>query len=82
MAQKIEKMEYFHSREKQHNSWVKQAAEALDIDVEDDLLLGTSITVQTAFHHFVMYCDETAACMCCVFQDEVKMKMMRDSSRS
>lgn len=44
MARKIEKMEYFHSREKQHNSWVRQAAEALDIDVEDDLLLGTNVT--------------------------------------
>ncbi|XP_056623122.1 ATP-dependent RNA helicase DDX24 [Triplophysa dalaica] len=40
LARKIEKMEYFHGREKQHNSWVRQAAEALDIDVEDDLLLG------------------------------------------
>ncbi|KAA0710814.1 ATP-dependent RNA helicase DDX24 [Triplophysa tibetana] len=40
LARKIEKMEYFHGREKQHNSWVRQAAEALEIDVEDELLLG------------------------------------------
>ncbi|XP_016420219.1 ATP-dependent RNA helicase DDX24 [Sinocyclocheilus rhinocerous] len=40
LARKIEKMEYFHSREKQHNSWVRQASEALEIDVDDDLLLG------------------------------------------
>ncbi|XP_073725916.1 ATP-dependent RNA helicase DDX24 isoform X2 [Misgurnus anguillicaudatus] len=42
LAWKIEKMEYFHSREKQHNSWVRQAAEAMEIDVDDDLLLGGS----------------------------------------
>uniref|UniRef100_A0A671QXA2 ATP-dependent RNA helicase n=1 Tax=Sinocyclocheilus anshuiensis TaxID=1608454 RepID=A0A671QXA2_9TELE len=40
LARKIEKIEYFHSREKQHNSWVRQASEALEIDVDDDLLLG------------------------------------------
>ncbi|XP_052001669.1 ATP-dependent RNA helicase DDX24 [Xyrauchen texanus] len=40
LARKIEKMEYFNSREKQHNSWVRQASEAMDIDVDDDLLLG------------------------------------------
>ncbi|RXN22844.1 ATP-dependent RNA helicase DDX24 [Labeo rohita] len=40
LAWKIEKMEYFHSREKQHNSWVRQASEALEIDVDDDLLMG------------------------------------------
>ncbi|XP_051579156.1 ATP-dependent RNA helicase DDX24 [Myxocyprinus asiaticus] len=40
LARKIEKIEYFNSREKQHNSWVRQAAEAMDIDVDDDLLLG------------------------------------------
>ncbi len=40
LARKIEKMEYFHSREKQHNSWVRQASEALEIDLDDDLLMG------------------------------------------
>ncbi|XP_073683428.1 ATP-dependent RNA helicase DDX24 [Garra rufa] len=40
LARKIEKMEYFHSREKQHNSWVRQASEAMEIDVDEDLLMG------------------------------------------
>ncbi|XP_056103541.1 ATP-dependent RNA helicase DDX24 [Rhinichthys klamathensis goyatoka] len=40
LARRIEKMEFFHSRETQHNSWVRQAAEAMDIDVDDDLLMG------------------------------------------
>lgn len=42
LARKIEKMEFFHSREQQHNSWVRQASEAMEIDVDDDLLMGTS----------------------------------------
>ncbi|XP_056332664.1 ATP-dependent RNA helicase DDX24 isoform X1 [Danio aesculapii] len=42
LAHRIEKMEYFHSRETQHNSWVRQAAEAMDIDVDDELLMGSS----------------------------------------
>ncbi|KAK2878254.1 hypothetical protein Q8A67_019045 [Cirrhinus molitorella] len=41
LARKIEKMEYFHSREKQHNSWVRQASEAMEIDVDEDLLMGS-----------------------------------------
>ncbi|KAF4102632.1 ATP-dependent RNA helicase DDX24 [Onychostoma macrolepis] len=40
LARKIEKLEYFHGREKQHNSWVRQASEALELDVDDDLLMG------------------------------------------
>lgn len=40
LARKIEKIEYFHGREKQHNSWVRQASEALELDVDDDLLMG------------------------------------------
>ncbi|XP_059375467.1 ATP-dependent RNA helicase DDX24 [Carassius carassius] len=40
LARKIEKMEYFHSREKQHNSWVRQASEAMELDVDEELLLG------------------------------------------
>ncbi|XDV42496.1 hypothetical protein PO909_011150 [Leuciscus waleckii] len=40
LARRIEKIEFFHSRETQHNSWVRQAAEAMDIDVDDDLLMG------------------------------------------
>uniref|UniRef100_A0A4W6F906 ATP-dependent RNA helicase n=1 Tax=Lates calcarifer TaxID=8187 RepID=A0A4W6F906_LATCA len=40
LARKIEKIEFHNSREKQHNSWLKQAAEALEVDLDDDLLLG------------------------------------------
>lgn len=43
MARKIEKIEFHNSREKQHNSWFKQAAEALEVDLDDELLLGTTI---------------------------------------
>ncbi|KAJ8290374.1 hypothetical protein GJAV_G00012030 [Gymnothorax javanicus] len=40
MARKIEKIEYHNSREKHHNSWFKQAAEALEVELDEDLLLG------------------------------------------
>uniref|UniRef100_A0A4W5RRT5 ATP-dependent RNA helicase n=1 Tax=Hucho hucho TaxID=62062 RepID=A0A4W5RRT5_9TELE len=40
MARKIEKIEFHNSREKQHNSWFKQAAEALEVELDDDVLLG------------------------------------------
>ncbi|XP_028572740.2 ATP-dependent RNA helicase DDX24 isoform X1 [Podarcis muralis] len=40
LARKIEKMEYFNSRAKQHNSWLQQAAEALELDLDDDELIG------------------------------------------
>uniref|UniRef100_A0A8D0HKC9 ATP-dependent RNA helicase n=1 Tax=Sphenodon punctatus TaxID=8508 RepID=A0A8D0HKC9_SPHPU len=40
LARKIEKVEYFNCRAKQHNSWFKQAAEALEIDLDDDVLIG------------------------------------------
>lgn len=40
LARKIEKIEFHNSREKQHNSWLRQAAEALEVDLDDDLLLG------------------------------------------
>uniref|UniRef100_A0A673YF12 ATP-dependent RNA helicase n=1 Tax=Salmo trutta TaxID=8032 RepID=A0A673YF12_SALTR len=36
MARKIEKIEFHNSREKQHNSWFKQEAEALEVDLDDD----------------------------------------------
>uniref|UniRef100_A0AAQ5Z7N9 ATP-dependent RNA helicase n=1 Tax=Amphiprion ocellaris TaxID=80972 RepID=A0AAQ5Z7N9_AMPOC len=42
LARKIENFEYHNSREKQHNSWFKQAAEALEVDLDDDLLLGNT----------------------------------------
>ncbi|XP_026789609.3 ATP-dependent RNA helicase DDX24 [Pangasianodon hypophthalmus] len=40
VARQIEKIEYYNSRKKQHNSWFRQAAEEMDIDLDDDLLLG------------------------------------------
>ncbi|MEQ2165009.1 ATP-dependent RNA helicase ddx24 [Goodea atripinnis] len=40
LARKIEKIEFFNSKEKQHDSWFKQAAKALEVDLDDDLLMG------------------------------------------
>lgn len=40
LARKIEKIEYHNCKEKQHNSWLRQAAEALDVEVDEDLLIG------------------------------------------
>ncbi|KAI5618881.1 ATP-dependent RNA helicase DDX24 [Silurus asotus] len=40
VARKIEKIEFYNSRQKQHNSWFRQAAEEMDIDLDDDMLLG------------------------------------------
>ncbi|XP_056151615.1 ATP-dependent RNA helicase DDX24 [Lampris incognitus] len=40
LARKIEKIEFHHSREQQHDSWFKQAAEALEMDLDDDVLFG------------------------------------------
>ncbi|XP_068582473.1 ATP-dependent RNA helicase DDX24 [Cebidichthys violaceus] len=40
LARRIEKIEFHNSKEKQHNSWFRQAAEALELDLDDDLLIG------------------------------------------
>ncbi|XP_057715598.1 ATP-dependent RNA helicase DDX24 [Corythoichthys intestinalis] len=40
LARKIEKIEFYNSRQKHHNSWLRQTAEAMEIDVDEDLLLG------------------------------------------
>ncbi|XP_051941256.1 ATP-dependent RNA helicase DDX24 [Hippocampus zosterae] len=40
LARKIEKIEFYNSRQKHHNSWLREAAEAMDIDLDEDLLLG------------------------------------------
>ncbi|XP_062974073.1 ATP-dependent RNA helicase DDX24 [Elgaria multicarinata webbii] len=40
LARQIEKVEYFNSRAKHHNSWLQQAAEALELDLDDDDLIG------------------------------------------
>ncbi|XP_039568638.1 ATP-dependent RNA helicase DDX24 [Passer montanus] len=46
LARQIEKAEFFNSRAKQHNSWLQQAAEALEIDLEDDMLMGRKASEQ------------------------------------
>ncbi|XP_063146339.1 ATP-dependent RNA helicase DDX24 [Candoia aspera] len=40
LARQIEKVEYFNSRAKHQNSWLQQAAEALELDLDDDELIG------------------------------------------
>ncbi|XP_071398344.1 ATP-dependent RNA helicase DDX24 [Centroberyx affinis] len=40
LARSIEKIEFHNSRKQQHNSWFRQAAEALEVDLDDDVLLG------------------------------------------
>uniref|UniRef100_A0A3Q3WT46 ATP-dependent RNA helicase n=1 Tax=Mola mola TaxID=94237 RepID=A0A3Q3WT46_MOLML len=40
LARQIEKVEFYNSRQKHHNSWMRQAAEALEVDLDDDLLMG------------------------------------------
>ncbi|KFM08595.1 ATP-dependent RNA helicase DDX24, partial [Aptenodytes forsteri] len=46
LAQQIEKAEFFNSRAKQHNSWLQQAAEALEIDLDDDMFMGKKASEQ------------------------------------
>ncbi|KAM6392811.1 ATP-dependent RNA helicase DDX24 isoform 1-T1 [Pluvialis apricaria] len=46
LAQQIEKAEFFNSRAKQHNSWLQQAAEALEVDLDDDMLMGKKASEQ------------------------------------
>ncbi|XP_018414896.1 PREDICTED: ATP-dependent RNA helicase DDX24 [Nanorana parkeri] len=40
LARQIEKIEYFNSKTKHQNSWIQQAAEALEMDIDEDDLLG------------------------------------------
>lgn len=47
VGRKIEKIEFHKSREKQHNSWMKQAADELDIDLDDDMLIGKGRNEET-----------------------------------
>lgn len=42
LARQIEKIEFHNSRQKHHDSWLRQAAEALEVDLDDDLLLGNA----------------------------------------
>ncbi|KFV58015.1 ATP-dependent RNA helicase DDX24, partial [Gavia stellata] len=46
LARQIEKTEFFNSRAKQHNSWLQQAAEALEIDPDDDMFMGKKSSEQ------------------------------------
>ncbi|XP_073494411.1 ATP-dependent RNA helicase DDX24 [Phyllobates terribilis] len=46
LARQIEKVEYFNSKAKQQNSWIQQAAEALEVDVDDDDLIGGKLDEQ------------------------------------
>ncbi|NXL23586.1 DDX24 helicase, partial [Setophaga kirtlandii] len=46
LARQIEKAEFFNSRAKQHNSWLQQAAEALEMDLDDDMLMGKKVSEQ------------------------------------
>ncbi|KFO56117.1 ATP-dependent RNA helicase DDX24, partial [Corvus brachyrhynchos] len=46
LARQIEKAEFFNSRAKQHNSWLQQAAEALEIDLDDGMLMGKKASEQ------------------------------------
>ncbi|NXY44828.1 DDX24 helicase, partial [Ceuthmochares aereus] len=40
LARQIEKAEFFNSRARHHDSWLQQAAEALEIDIDDDMFMG------------------------------------------
>ncbi|XP_051833335.1 ATP-dependent RNA helicase DDX24 isoform X1 [Antechinus flavipes] len=40
LARQIEKEEYYNSRAKQHNAWFQQVADALEIDLDDDVFIG------------------------------------------
>ncbi|XP_027554296.1 ATP-dependent RNA helicase DDX24 [Neopelma chrysocephalum] len=46
LARQIEKAEFFNSRAKQHNSWLQQAAEALEMDLDDNMLMGRKANEQ------------------------------------
>ncbi|NXJ00380.1 DDX24 helicase, partial [Psophia crepitans] len=46
LARQIEKAEFFNSRAKQHNSWLQQAAEALEVDLDDEMLMGKKASEQ------------------------------------
>lgn len=48
LARQIEKIEFHNSKQKHHNSWLKQAADALEIDLDDDLLMGNGAKCFTA----------------------------------
>lgn len=53
LAWQIEKIEFHNSKQKHHNSWLKQAADALEIDLDDDLLMGNSTKCLAAVFFFI-----------------------------
>ncbi|XP_069772286.1 ATP-dependent RNA helicase DDX24 isoform X1 [Narcine bancroftii] len=44
IARSIEKMEFQHNKAQQHNSWFQRAAEALELDLDDNVLMGEKYT--------------------------------------
>ncbi|XP_015720884.1 ATP-dependent RNA helicase DDX24 [Coturnix japonica] len=46
LARQIEKAEFFNGRAKQHDSWLQQAAEALEVDIDEDLFMGKKTSEQ------------------------------------
>lgn len=51
LARQIEKIEFYNSRQKHHDSWLRQAADALEVDLDDELLMGNGIRhLVTAFY--------------------------------
>ncbi|NXT83271.1 DDX24 helicase, partial [Zapornia atra] len=46
LARQIEKAEFFNSWAKQHDSWLQQAAEALEVDLDDDMFMGKKASEQ------------------------------------
>ncbi|CAL8290768.1 unnamed protein product [Gadus morhua 'NCC'] len=40
LAREIEKIEFHNGKEKSHNSWFRKAAEDLEVDLDDDVLMG------------------------------------------
>lgn len=81
LARKIEKMEFFHSREQQHNSWVRQASEAMEIDVDDDLLMGTCFMAFEVSWAVYTVWPFTPWPLVCSLQEAVKVRMRTGSSR-
>lgn len=55
LARQIEKIEFHNSKQKHHNSWLKQAADALEIDLDDDLLIGNSTKCHATKYVFLFH---------------------------
>lgn len=55
LAHQIEKIEFYNSKEKQHNSWFKQAAAALELELDEDLLIGEADITRHVLHQVSLY---------------------------